>query len=201
MRVNVELRAELVMAIRDYECEKRREWAGGIDFSASIPTSDDKVLVRAITKLPSKSGVVGIDAVRDMTDTMKQKDYDHGVLVGNRFSTAARNEMRQKQIQVISEKVPLRVAPQKLYLSIQKCVDELCEAKCERVPEHSSECKGYSEGRYSCEIKRINDNAGFHFERGWTSLLKNDLLGLLRLSHSLEDEINDASTTALKKSE
>ncbi len=40
---------------------------------------------------------------------------------------------------------------------------------------------GSKEKHYSCKIRLISDNVSFHFERGWTDLLQNDLLSLLRI--------------------
>ncbi len=40
---------------------------------------------------------------------------------------------------------------------------------------------GSKEKHYSCKIRLISDNAGFDFENGWTSLLQNDLLSLLKI--------------------
>ena len=74
-----------------------------------------------------------------------------------------------------------RFQPDKVYLSIQGYVERLCKINCGQIPEKEELCKGYSEGQYSCEVRRISDNASFHFHNGWTKLLKNDLVQLLDL--------------------
>ncbi|MEA2090395.1 MAG: restriction endonuclease [Thermoproteota archaeon] len=189
--MSIELKAELVMAIRDYECEERQRWDEGIDFTASDAKSDDKILLRVITEPKSKSGVAGIDTVRKMGEIMKLEDYDKGVLISKRFSKAAKEEMKRKSIQMFSKKYPPSFEPQKLYLKIQDCINNLCKAKCGRVPEKKSDCKGKdSNGHYSCKIRLISDNAAFHFERGWTDLLKNDLMRLLAVQNSMNNQSN-----------
>jgi hypothetical protein len=188
--MSLELEAELVMTVRDYECEERRRWDEGIDFTALDAKSDDKILLRVITAPKTKSDVVGVDDVRKMCEIIAHEHYDTGILISKRFSESARKEMYQRSIQMISENYKPRFKPEKLTLKIQHCIDDLCKAKCGRVPENASDCKGYSEGRYSCKLRLISDNALFHATRGWTNLLKRDLMRLLAISNSLNNKDN-----------
>ena len=181
-------RAELVMAIREYDNVKRRRWEGGIDIIVSPVRSDDRILMRVINKSRSKSGIVGIDAVREMSEFLERNGYEGGFLVGKRFTNAAREEMSREGIEVISEKLMPSFKPQTLYFSINKIVEKLCKAKCGQVPEKESDCKGYSKGSYSCKIRLISDDASFHFERGWTNLLQNDLKRLLAIRQLLSNK-------------
>jgi hypothetical protein len=187
--MSMKLKAELVMAVKDYECEERHRRDEGIDFTASDYRSDAKVLLRVITEPESKSGTVGVDTVRKMAETMKHEDYDKGVLISKRFSESAKEEMSQKGIQMVSDEFMPSFKPRKLYLKIQDYVDSLCKAKCGRVPEKESDCKGKdSNGHYTCEIRLISDNVSFHFERGWTDFLQNDLMRLLAISKSINNQ-------------
>jgi len=184
--MSVEMRAELVMAIRGYDCEEKEFQDHGIDFTASDEESDEKILLRVITNPKSNSGVVGVDAVAKMAEVIKQEDYDKGILVSERFSGAARNEMRRKGIQMISERYMPSFTPQKLYLTIQDCMDSLCKTKCGRIPEKEADCEGRdSDGNYLCRIRLVSDNASFHFQRAWTDLLGEDLKQLLTLQRSI----------------
>lgn len=191
--MSLELKAELVMAIRDYECEERRRRDEGIDFTASDAESDGKILLRVIKEPKTSSGIVGIDAVRDMVETMKHEDYEKGVLISKRFSKAAEREMDQRGIQMVSEEFTLLFKPQELYLTIRDYIDDLCQTKCGYIPKNESDCKGKdSNGHYSCKIRVISDNAAFHFERGWTRFQQNDLMQLLAVHNSMNNQSNDA---------
>jgi hypothetical protein len=189
--MSLELKAELVMAIRDYECEERQRCDEGIDFTASDAKSDVKILLRVVTEPKTKSEVVGVDSVRKMIETMKLENYDKGVLISKRFSEAARREMSRKGIQMVSEEFSHLFKPQELYLTIRDYIDDLCQTKCGYIPEKESDCKGKdSNGHYSCKIRVISDNASFHFERGWTRFLENDLMQLLAVYNSMNSQSN-----------
>jgi hypothetical protein len=183
--MSMELKAELVIAVRDYEFEEKQRWNEGIDFTASDTRGDEKVLLRVVTEPKLKSGFVGVDTVRKMAGIMKHEDYDKGVLISKRFSESAKDEMSQEGIQMISEKYMPSFEPQELYLTISDHVDDLCQTKCGHIPKKESDCKGKdSNGHYSCEIRLISDNALFHLERGWTNFLQNDLMRLLAMHNS-----------------
>lgn len=184
--MSLELKAELVMAVRGYDCEGKEIQDDHIDFSASDVESDEKILLRVITDPKSNSGILGVDVVRQMVETIEHEDYDRGVLVGERFSEAARKETDRKSIQIVSERFMPSFKPHKLYLTTQDCMNDLCRAKCGQVPEKESDCEGIdSDGNYLCRIRLVSDNASFHFQRGWTNLLREDLKQLLGLQRSI----------------
>jgi len=146
-------------------------------------------LLRLITEPKSKSGVICVDDVKKMAETMKHEHYNKGVLISKRFSEAAKEELRRKSIQMISEKF-MPYEPQKLYLKIQEFIGDLCKAKCGQAPEKESDCKGYSKGNYLCDIRLISDDASFHFDHGWTRFLQNDLKRLLKVHNSMNSQGN-----------
>jgi hypothetical protein len=165
------------MAMRNYSCEEREKCDEGIDIIALDTASKEKVLLR-IVESKSKSGFVGIDAVRKMLQTMESEDYNKGFLFGKRFTDAAKHEMMENDIQRISEGYMPRFKPERLYLRINQYVNDLCKMKCGKIPEKESDCKD------DCRIRIISDNASFHFEQGWINLMKKDLKQLLLLNNS-----------------
>jgi hypothetical protein len=165
------------MAMRNYNCEEREKWDEGIDITALDVTSKEKILLR-IVESKSKSGFVGIDAVRKMVEAMDREDYDKGFLFGKRFTDAAKQELMQNDIQRISEGYMPRFKPERLYLRINQYVNDLCKEKCGKIPEKESDCKG------DCRVRVISDNASFHFEQGWTNLMKKDFKLLLSMNNS-----------------
>ncbi|UCG37349.1 MAG: restriction endonuclease [Candidatus Bathyarchaeota archaeon] len=183
--VSVEDKAALLMAVKGYECEKRHNFNGRTDLVLD-DDSGDKILMRLIIQTKSRSGTVGVDAVKNMVETMELGKYNKGILISKRFSKAAQMEMKQQSIQMLSDKHMLSLGPRELYLKMEDYVNELCKTKCGRIPQEASDCKGLSEDGYCCEIRQVSDNATFHFKRGWIALLQRDLSRLLAIHDSMK---------------
>jgi hypothetical protein len=180
-------KAEVISAVRDYETKRTRRKEGRVDFTVSPSKSDDKILIRVITEAKSKSGYVGVDTVREMGDILDKRNYDKGVLIGKRFTEAAKSEMESENIELVSEKITPHFKLERLYSAIHSCVRNLCKAKCGHVPMKESDCKGYVDGHYSCDVRLISDDASFHLEHGWIGFLERDLAKLLAIENALDD--------------
>jgi len=179
-------KAQLVMAVGGYGNEERKRWDEGIDYVASHAKSGGRILLRIVTQPKSESGIAGLYVVREMSETMKHDGVDKGVLISKSFTEAAMQEMRREGIEMISDRLPPRFDPQRLYLAMQGYVDGLCQIKCGYIPEKESDCRGKNaKDCHSCEIRVISDNASFHFERGWTKLVKDDFESLIELHNSV----------------
>lgn len=180
-------KAEMISAIRDYENEGPRRKKREVDFTVSPPESDDRILMRVITETKSKSGYISVDAVREMNDILEKRDYDKGILVGRRFTEAAKREMESQNIEGISERNKPHFKLEQLCSTINSCVRRLCRAKCGQIPTKNSDCKGYVDGHYTCDVRLTSDNADFHLERNWTRFLERDLAKLLAIEKASND--------------
>jgi hypothetical protein len=176
-KISIRDEAELVMAVRDYSCEKRGKWDDGIDIAAFDQEANEKILLRIVTS-DHKSGSIGIDAVRKMQSAMESGYYDKGFLFGKRFTDAARHETTQSGIRIVSEEHKPHFKPERLYMRINHYVNTLCKEMCGRIPKEESDC------RKNCKVRTISDNASYHFEQGWIKLMKNDLKQLLSMQNS-----------------
>lgn len=182
------------MAVRDYECQEREEEDYGTDFTALNSESDQKVLLRIITNPHTKSGVVGVRSIREMAEAIEEKQYDKGIAIGGRFSSAAKRVMGEEGIEMVSKKFMPTFKPKNLYFRLQEYIDGLCKEKCGMVPEKESDCEGYSQGDYSCQIRLISDNSAFHFKRGWTDLLQKDFIQLLEVGEKMKEREEDTNS-------
>jgi hypothetical protein len=174
-------KAELISAVRDYEKRRTRRKEGRVDFTVSPSESDDKILIRVITEGKAKSGYVGADTVREMSDILEKRNYDKGILIGKRFTEAAKSEMKMQNIEPVSERITPHFKLERLYLTIDSRVRNFCKAKCGHVPIKESDCEGYVAGHYSCDVRLVSDDASFHFEHGWIGFLERDLAKLLAI--------------------
>jgi len=177
-------KAEVVLAVRGYETVDVRKKERLVDYTVSPQKSDDKILVRVIIETQSKTGYIGVDSVREMSDLLERRNYDKGVLVGKRFTEAAKNEMQRAKIEMISDTRKPHFKSMKLFSIINDYTQKLCKAKCGQIALKDSDCKGHADGHYSCDVRLTSDNADFHYERGWTSFLEKDLMRLLAIEKS-----------------
>ena len=180
-------KAEVISAVRDYENKKIRRKEKMVDFTVSPSESDDKILMRVITEADSQSGYISVDAVKEMSDILEKQDYDKGILIGKRFTEAAKREMKRENIEVVSERIAPQFNMKRIYSTINDYILKLCKAKCGHVPTKEADCKGYNNNHYTCKIRLASDNANFHLERQWMKFLEKDLVKLLEIEKELND--------------
>ena len=181
--MSVENKTEFIIAIRNYKHQKIKKFADFTDVTASSP-SNQKILLRSIEP-QGKAGFVGVDEVKNMIKVMKHENYDSGILISKRFTTAAVQEMMQENIQQVSDEYMPPFDTEKLYLAITNCINDQCKANCGKIPLKESDCKGHLKGSF-CKVRALSDNSSFHSEHGWIDLMKNDLKQLLSLSKSIQ---------------
>jgi hypothetical protein len=184
--VKTTTKAELLSAVRDYKSKSTRRKERRVDYTVSPSEEDEKILIRAIIEPKSKSGYIGLDTVREMTDFLEKKNYDKGILIGKKFTRAAKTEMRKANVELVSESISPTFKLESLHLTISNYVEKLCKIKCGRIPLEDSDCKGFVNGDYACKIRLISDNADFHQEKGWVNFLKKDLVKLLAIGKKLK---------------
>jgi hypothetical protein len=180
-------KAKLISAMRDYERKKTVKKERRIDFTVSPSEKDEKILIRVITEPESKSGYVSVNIVGEMIDYLEKNNYDKGILVGKKFTSAARREMKKADIEVVSEAISPSFKVDRLYSTIVDYVEKLCKIKCGKIPKKDSDCYGFVDGHYSCNIRLTSDNADFHYEKTWINFLERDLVKLLAIEKELKD--------------
>lgn len=97
-------RAETIITLRGYKQEEMHREEGWIDIIASSPKTDEKVLIRVVTKSKLKSGAIGVEQVKRLEKALKNKSITRGILIGKEFTSSAKREMRIKRIEQVSEK-------------------------------------------------------------------------------------------------
>lgn len=70
-------KAEIVMAVRDYETMDVRKKEKLVDFTVSPQKSDDKILLRVTVETASKSGYIGVDSVKEMRRARLTTNLQH----------------------------------------------------------------------------------------------------------------------------
>jgi len=171
-------KSDFMVAIRGYKVIKTRTNANCTDVTAS-DASDKKVLLRSLETQGNES--IDLNDVKAMVQVIKREAYDIAILIGKRFNDSAVQEMVKEKIQRVSDEYMPPFNVENLYRAIFTCVDAQCIVKCGKVPLTKSDCQ-VKKGSDSCEVRSLSDNACFHFEHGWSGLLKNDLKLALALN-------------------
>jgi hypothetical protein len=145
-------KARLLVELRDYHMKKVIRNEDTIDIVASAPKTKEDVLIRIVTNSQLKQNGVGVTEAEDMNQTLKEMDVNKGIVLGRRFTSAAKTNLKKMDIEQFSLKkeIPFLLEPGDLYIKIMECVNKLCTAKCGFIPKDSSECKGYSKMRVEC---------------------------------------------------
>ena len=118
-------KANLISAMRDYNKKRTKRLERGVDFVVSSSENDQKILIRAITDPKSKSGHINVDAVRAMIDFLEKNNYDKGILIGKRFTTAAVREVKSANIELVTEDVGPTFRQERLYSTIGNFVENI----------------------------------------------------------------------------
>lgn len=152
---NLLKKVEFLMELRGYQSEELQRENGIIDIIASKPESDEKVMMRVVTKSNLSSGTIGVEKVREMESALEERGLDEAILFGRRFTSAAKSELIDEGIDFISERrkiVSSIINPQELYLKIHDLVDTICQIRCGHVPQSESECEGFSDDPVECSL-------------------------------------------------
>lgn len=172
-------KAKLLSIVRNYDRERTTNKEKRVDFNVSPSENDEKILIRAITEPKAKSGYISVDTVREMHDFLERNNYDKGIMIGRKFTKTAKMEMKNADIEFFSDNFSPNFKMERLYSTICNYVEKLCKAKCGKIPLKDSDCKGFVDGNYNCNIRLISDNADFHREKAWATFLERDLIKLL----------------------
>jgi hypothetical protein len=147
-------KAEMLMELRDYQTKEFSGDEKQFDVIAVSPELNDLVLLRIVAESNLKSNIIGVDKVRELEENLETQNVAKAIIFGRRFTRAAREKLKQKNIEFISLK--RNIAPfinvEELYLKIRGLVDALCEIKCEHIPQSEEECHGFSKESIQCSF-------------------------------------------------
>ena len=176
--MGMENKTNFIVAVRGYTIVKKETKTNCIDVTAT-DTLNNKVLLRIIE--PLNNECIGSDAVKNMSEFLKTADYNQAILVSNRFTDNAVQEMAKQKIQRVSDDYMPPFEIEELYSAIVSCANNQCNKKCGKTQETISECEEIKVADL-CRIKTLGKSAKSHFEQGLIGLLKNDLKTALALN-------------------
>jgi len=177
---------ELMKILQGYEIEGINDETGGIDYVASGDHGRRFLTVIIDPWLNLRRADMKI--ITKIVDSLEGEDYEEVVVMAKEFTEASLRLLRGKDIGYISPETRPRFSTFEIIDAIQRLTHELCEAKCGKAPTREGDCKGYQEGRYTCPVRLISDNADFHGERRWSWLLRRDFSKLVTLREKMDEK-------------
>ena len=176
----IETQVELMKAIQGYEKKDSRKKVGIIDYVNG--DGEEKKLLRVIFASARGQSKAVARTIDDMVASMDGEGYVEAIIIAEKFTSGAVRMIRDREnLDYISEEARTPFSLTEILYAIQKKTIELCELICGKAPTAEDECKGYRNGKYSCAVRRISDDSGFHAERGWMSLVYDDFSKLVEI--------------------
>lgn len=180
-----DIQVELLKSLHGFEATEVNEEIGSVDYVAEAGDVGRRLL-RVMVDGQFKAGTADMKAVGRTLEDLEGGAYDEAILMAEDFTSASK-------VAVMKEANLGYISPASEYYSITKLLEgierqtqRLCEAKCGGLPTTAEQCKGYVEGRYVCQVRRISDDTDFHAEMGWLPLLMKDFDKLVNLQRSLK---------------
>jgi hypothetical protein len=174
----LETEIELMKTIEGYEKKGSNKKSGIIDY---VSDEGEKLLRVLLNKKPRGSKAI-TETVKNAIDSMEEGGYEEAFIIAEEFTYGAKKLIRDtERLGYISRDQGSPHSFTDILSAIQSKMIELCESKCGKYPSTEDECKGYRHGKYSCVVRKISDDADFHAERGWISLLYSDFSKLIKI--------------------
>ena len=93
---------DILMKLRGYEKKAEDKGESIRDITVLKKGTDEKILIRIVTKSRLISGTIGVRRVREMKKGLEKRGIKYAILVGDRFSYTAKVEARKKGIELFT---------------------------------------------------------------------------------------------------
>ena len=174
------------MAVRGYKSVKKEKKANCTDVTA-VDDSNNKVLLRVIEPLCNE--YIGIGDGKVMAEFIEQESYTSAILISNKSTLNAVEEMAKQKIQHVSDDYMPPFGIEELYLAIIDCANNQCQKKCGKTLTNTPECTEKKVANL-CRTKGLALNAKIHFEQGLIDLPKTALKIVLTLNINVKEKLN-----------
>ncbi len=179
---------ELIKCLGDITQPTRNDELGSIDYV--IEENHRKKLIRALVDENDRAAPAYVDTIRETITELDDEKYDEAIILTNRITDSANDIVANREnLQVITPNTKNSFSLVEVLSAIQKKTGELCILKCGKIPETREDCKGKTGRTYSCDIRRISDDATFHATMKWKTVLFEDFNNLCEVE-KLMTEVN-----------
>jgi hypothetical protein len=175
---------ELMKTLHGYDDPELNPNTGCVDFQKI--GEDGKKILRLIINENFESAPIYVKTVDTALETLDETDTDELLLLGKRITSASRRIMREEEdMDYLTPKTSPHYLVSELAYAVQHKTMKLCKKKCGKIPRSEEDCKGFQDDEYNCVIRRISDDATFHAEMNWNSVLRKDFEYLVKIENQL----------------
>jgi DNA-binding XRE family transcriptional regulator len=176
---------ELIKCLGEMNKPTENEEIGSIDYI--ITDGDKKRLIRAMVDENHNSAPAYVDTVRSTLTELEEEKYDEALILSERITDSAHDIVTQHDnLDVITPKMKHIFSMVEVLSAIQKKTRDLCIMKCGKAPETRDDCQGKKGRTYTCDIRRISDDATFHATMKWKDVLFEDFYNLCEIEKEME---------------
>ena len=176
---------ELLKCLGEINKPEINEEMGSIDYV--INEGDKKKLIRAMVDENQNSAPAYVDTIRAPINELEEEKYDEALILSKRITDSAHDIVTQQDnLDVITPKMKHIFSLVEVLSAIQKKTRDLCVIKCGKAPETREDCQGKKGRTYTCDIRRISDDATFHATMKWKDVLFEDFYNLCAIEKELE---------------
>ena len=178
---------EIMKTLHGYENPSYDKELGCIEL---ITEEDDKKKVlRVMIDEDFDSNPIYVKDIDESLESLEEEDVDQFLILGKRITSASRRMMKENDdIDYLTPKTSPHYRISELVYAIQNKTLSLCELKCGMIPRAEGDCDGVEDGNYTCSVRRISDDATFHAEMKWESVLHEDFKKLVELDKELSTD-------------
>jgi predicted RND superfamily exporter protein len=165
----------------------RNEEIGSIDYV--IDNKNGKKLIRAMVDEHNNAAPAYVDTVRATIEELNEKKYSEAVILSKRITNSAHDIVAEHEnLNIITPKMKHSFSMIEILSAIQKKTRDLCVMKCGKAPETREDCQGKKGRTYTCDIRRLSDDATFHATMKWKTVLLEDFINLCEIEKEIKKE-------------
>jgi DNA-binding XRE family transcriptional regulator len=176
---------ELLKCLGEINDPTLNEEMGCIDYV--FDDGKTKKLIRAMVDEDQKTAPAYVDTIRATINELEENKYDEALILSKRITDSAHEIVTQHpNLEVMTPKMKHNFSLVEILSAIQKKTLDLCVLKCGKAPETREDCDGKKGRSYTCDIRRISDDATFHATMKWKDVLYEDFYNLCDIQKQLE---------------
>ncbi|MBD3171847.1 hypothetical protein GF326_05190 [Candidatus Bathyarchaeota archaeon] len=179
---------EIMKTLHGYENPSYNPETESLDLETM--ENNQKKVLRVMMDEDEESSPIYIKTLEATLEEIEETDIDQCLLLGKRITSASRRLVKETpQLDYLTPDVSPHYRVSELVYTIQSKTLDLCKQKCGKIPQGKDDCKGIVNGEYRCQVRKLSDDATFHAEMKWGSVLKEDVKALIELEEQIQEEL------------